>query len=126
MAEVKKITKTEYFGMIKDAISDAEVENKQEILDFIDAQVALIASKAEKAKARAAEKKTEGDALRETVQSILTDELQTVDEIFSQIEGEDLTKAKIVARLTQLVKAEVAVKEQVKVDSKKVMAYRLA
>ena len=126
MAEVKKITKTEYFGMIKEAISGAEVENKQEILDFIDAQVALIASKAEKAKARAAEKKTEGDALRETVQSVLTDELQTVDEIFSQVEGEDLTKAKIVARLTQLVKAEIAVKEQVKVDSKKVMAYRLA
>ena len=126
MADVKKITKAEYFGMIKDVVAGSDVENAQELMDFIDKQVALITSKAEKAKARAAKQKAEGDELRDAVQAVLTGEFQVIDEIVAQVDFEDVTKAKVTARLTQLVNAGIAVKEQQKVDSRKVMAYKLA
>ena len=126
MADVKKITKAEYFGMIKDVVAGSDVENAQELMDFIDKQVALIASKAEKAKARAAKQKAEGDELRDAVQAVLTGGLQVIDEIVAQVDFEDVTKAKVTARLTQLVNAGIAVKEQQKIDSRKVMAYKLA
>ena len=126
MTDVKKITKAEYFGMIKDVVAGSDVENAQELMDFIDRQVELIASKAEKAKERAAKQKAKGDKLREAVQAVLTGELQVIDEIVAQVDFEDVTKAKVTARLTQLVNAGIAVKEQQKVDSRKVMAYKLA
>lgn len=126
MTDVKKITKAEYFGMIKDVVAGSDVENAQELMDFIDRQVKLIASKAEKAKERAAKQKAKGDKLREAVQAVLTGELQVIDEIVAQVDFEDVTKAKVTARLTQLVNAGIAVKEQQKVDSRKVMAYKLA
>ena len=126
MADVKKITKVEYFGMIKDLVLQANVYNEDELVEFIDHQVELIAAKAEKAKERAAKQKSNGDALREIVQEILTNEFQVIDDIVAQVEGEDVSKAKITARLTQLVKAGIADKEQIKVDSRKVMAYKLA
>lgn len=125
MAEVK-MTKAMWYDEIRTVVEASEAENKDEMLAFIDRQVELLAEKAEKAKARAAAKKTEGDELREVVKSVLTDELQTIDDIAAQIEGEDITKAKITARLTQLVKAEMAVKEQVTVDKRRVMGYKLA
>ena len=124
MADVK-MTKTMWFEEIKAVVEASDVENKEEMLAFIDAQVEQLAKKAEKAKERAATKKVEGDELREVVKSVLTEELQSIDDIVAQIAGEDVTKAKVTARLTQLVKAEVADKEQMKVGDRKVMGYKL-
>ena len=123
--ENTKLTKKDYYGMIKEILENAEVENKDELVAFVDKQVEAIDTKAEKAKERAAAKKVDGDALRAQVEGLLTDEYQTVDDILAQSQGADLTKAKIVARLTQLVKAEVAEKAQAKTeDGKKVMVYK--
>lgn len=124
MAEVK-MTKAMWFEAIKAVVEASEVEQKAEMVEFIDAQVELLAKKAEKAKERAATKKIEGDELREVVKAVLTEDFQAIDEIVAQIDGEDITKAKVTARLTQLVKAELAEKEQIKVGDRKVMAYRL-
>lgn len=124
MAEVK-MTKAMWFEAIKAVVKASEVEQKAEMVEFIDAQVELLAKKAEKAKERAATKKIEGDELREVVKAVLTEDFQAIDEIVAQIDGEDITKAKVTARLTQLVKAELAEKEQIKVGDRKVMAYRL-
>lgn len=123
MADVK-MTKAMWFEAIKAVIEASEAEQKDEMVEFIDAQVELLAKKADKAKERAAAKKVEGDELREVVKSVLTDEFQTIDAIVNQIEGEDVTKAKITARLTQLFKAGLAEKEPVKDGERKVMAYR--
>lgn len=125
MADVK-ITKTQMFEAIKAVIEASEAPEKEDMVAFIDHQVELIAGKAAKAKAKAAAKKTEGDELRAAVQAVLTDEAQLIDDITAQIEGEDVTKAKVTARLTQLVKAGIAVREEVKVDKSKRTAYRLA
>ena len=122
----KKVTKRDYYEMLKEIVLNANVEGTTELVEFIDKQVSLIDSKAEKAKARNAEKKANGDELREAVQNVLTDEFQTIDAIVSQIEGEEITKAKITARLTSLVKNGIAEKTDVKDDEgRKLKAYKL-
>jgi hypothetical protein len=90
------------------------------------ANIRGLSGKAEKAKARNAEKKANGDELREVVQSVLTDEFQTIDAIVAQIEGEEITKAKVTARLTSLVNNGIAEKADVKDDEgRKLKAYKL-
>lgn len=125
MAEVK-VTKKDWYAQIRAVVEASDNEQKEGILGFIDHEVELLEAKAAKAAERAASKKTDGDELRNAVQAVLTDELQTIDAITAQIEGEDITKAKVTARLTQLVKAGVATKDMVKTeDGRKVTAYKL-
>ena len=126
----KKLTKRDKFEMLKVIVrGDASIEmttEQAELIDFLDAQIIAIDTKAEKAKARSAEKKANGDELRDVVQTILTEDYQTIDAIVAQIEGEDVTKAKVTARLTSLVKNGIAEKEDVKDDEgRKLKAYRL-
>lgn len=124
--ENKKLTKKDYYGMLKDIILTSDVDNKEELEAFIDRQVEIIDNKAEKAKERAAEKKAEGDELRTAIKSVLTEDYQSADDILAQLEGEDLSKAKIIARLTQLVNNGDAEKAQAKTENgKKFMTYRL-
>lgn len=122
--EEKRLTKKDYFVEIKNVLVEA---GENDLADVIAHEIELLENKAVKNKERAAARKVAGDELRDTISNILIDDLQTVDEIVEQIEGEDITKAKIVARLTQLVNLNEAVKEQVKTeDGKKVMAYKRA
>lgn len=124
--ENKKLTKKDYYGMLKDIVLTSDVDNKEELEVFIDRQIEIIDNKAEKAKERAAEKKAEGDELRAAIKSVLTEDYQSADDILAQLEGEDLSKAKIIARLTQLVNNGDAEKAQAKAeDGKKFMTYRL-
>jgi hypothetical protein len=125
----KKITKKEILAAIKTAVADmTEVGGvpTATVIEFIDTTIDQIDAKAAKAKERAAGKKAEGDALREEVFSHVTNEWQTADAITALVVGEDITKAKVVARLTQLVKADMVEKEQQKVGDAKLMCYRVA
>lgn len=125
MESVKKVTKKEYYVMLKEVVENSKSENKDELVEFIEKQITLLDNKAAKAKERAAEKRAEGDELRALVEATLTDEYQTIADITEQIDNEDVTKAKVTARLTQLVKDGLAVKEEAKTeDGKKVMVYR--
>lgn len=127
MENSKKVTKKEYYVMLKEVVENAEVENKDELVEFINKQVKLLDDKAAKAKEKAAEKRAEGDELRATVEAALTEEYQTIAGITAQIDDEEVSKAKVTARLTQLVKEGLAVKEEAKTeDGKKVMVYRKA
>ena len=124
----KKITKKQVFEALIGAVTGMEKVGEIDaavVLATLETAVAQLDAKAGKAKAKAAEKKAEGDALRAEIAGVLTDEFQTADEITAQVETEGVTKAKVVARLTQLVDAEVAVKEQVKVGDRKLMAYKI-
>lgn len=126
----KKITKREKFEMLKEIVrGDINVEmtvEQAELVDFLDSQINAIDAKAEKAKARNAEKKANGDELRDVVQAILTEEFQTIDAIVAQIEGEEITKAKVTARLTSLVNNGIAEKADVKdEEGRKLKAYKL-
>lgn len=125
--EEKRITKRDNYEALKEIVEKSNVENAEMLVEFINKQIEMIDNKSAKAKEKAAEKRAEGDELRAVIKSVLTNEYQTVDAITTQIEGEDITKAKVVARLTQLVNNGEAVKEQGKSeDNKKVMMYKLA
>lgn len=125
--EEKRITKRDNYEALREIVEKSNVENAEMLVEFIDKQIEMIDNKSAKAKEKAAEKRAEGDELRAVIKSVLTNEYQTVDAITAQIEGEDITKAKVVARLTQLVNNGEAVKEQGKSeDNKKVMTYKLA
>ena len=123
----KKMTKKEYFNEIKNMVETSNAENKNELIYFLESQIELLENRAEKAKERAAAKKAEGDELRETVKSVLTNEFQTAEAITETIGNEEVSKAKVIARLTQLVSLGEAVKEAAKTeDGKSKMTYKLA
>ena len=122
----KKITKREYFEMLKEIVNESNSENKGELIYFIESQIASIETKAAKAKERAAVKKAEGDALREAVKSVLTNEFQDAETITALVDGEDVTKNKVIARLTQLVNLGEVEKTDIKNESGKTRkAYKL-
>jgi ubiquinone biosynthesis protein COQ9 len=121
----KKVTKYEYFEQLEAIVKEVAPENEADLVAFIEKQKDQLAQKASKAKEKAEEKKAAGDELRKAVLAVLTTEYQTADEITSQVEGEDITKAKVIARLTQLVKSGAVEKDTTKVDSRKLTVYRL-
>lgn len=118
---MEKRTKKDYYAML---LAMDCVSANAELVEFIEKEVAALDAKAEKAKERAAEKAKAGDELRQMVYAVLTDEPQSIDAIVEQIAVEDVTKAKITARLTQLAKAGMAAKEEIKVGDRKVSAYK--
>ena len=126
----KKVTKKDVLVAIKALIPEDEeitiddvVVTGEDVAAYVDTTLAQLAAKAAKAKERAAEKKAEGDALRDAVLAVLTDEYQPIADIAAKVEFEDVTPAKVTARLTQLVKLELANKTQIKVGDRKVMGY---
>lgn len=133
MADIK-ITKATVVKAIKEIVAEDTVifvdgvpVNGTDILSYCDTALKQLESKAEKAKERAAKNKSKGDELRVEVLSHITEEYQTADAILDMVEGfEDITKPKVVARLTQLVKAGEVEKAQIKTeDGRKVMGYKL-
>ena len=126
----KKLTKKDYYAALRAMVEGIEMVGDipaDEVLAFIDKTVEQIDAKATKAKEKAAEKKADGDALRMEVLLLLTDEFQTADAITAAIDDQEVSKARVVSRLTQLVNSKDAVKEQMKIeDGRKVMCYKLA
>ena len=125
--EEKRMTKREYFEQIKGIIKGTKVENENELIYFLESQIESIDKKALKAKERAVAKKEAGDELREIVKSVLTNDFQTAEEITAKINVEDISKAKVIARLTQLVNLGEVEKTDIKDESGKTRkAYKLA
>lgn len=131
MVDTIKITKKMVLEAIKSAaegIDFGDVVTAEDVIAYVDTTIAQLDTKAAKAKERSAKTKAEGDQLRAVVETVLSAELQGVDAITAQVnavEGyEEITKSKVVARLTQLSKMGVVRKEQIKLeDGRKVMGY---
>ena len=122
MADVKKVTKKEMFTEIKAVLET--VEGSEELVAFVEKQIEALDNEAAKAKERKA-KKVDEDTLKDTVASLLTDEFQTAEAIVDAIGDEEVSKAKVVNRLSKLIADGVAVKEQTKVGDRKVVCYKL-
>lgn len=103
-----KMTKKDILTGIMDGTLDRDA-----IVAFCEKEIASLDAKALKAKERAAKKRAEGDELQAVVESLLTDEPQTREQIAAQIEGEDVSVAKVGYRLSNLVKIGKAVKSDV-------------
>lgn len=128
-----RITKTDKFKMIEDILATIDNENAEMLIEFVRGEQTALANKAAKAKERAAEKKTERDELCDAVLDVLTHEPMTRDEVFALVEntGDEISVAKVGARLTKLVSLGLADKVETKAVSasgKKTtrMAYTLA
>ena len=126
MADTVKMTKVDYFHQLAEIVENSEVENKDDILKFIEGSIEVLENRKRAAQERAEKKKNEPDELSDAIKAVLTNELQTADDITAQIEGEDVTKQKIVSRLTKMVNAGTVRKDTVKTeDKRKVMGYAL-
>lgn len=126
MADTIKMTKVDYFEQLAGIVEASDVDNKEDILKFIQGSIETLENRKRAAQERAEKKKNEPDELADAVKAVLSEELQTADDIAAQIEGEDVTKQKVVARLTKMVNAGTVRKDSVKTDDKrKVMGYAL-
>jgi DNA replication initiation complex subunit (GINS family) len=118
---MEKMTKNEMFSLIEELCAD-----NADVVAFCEAEKAALAKKAEKAKARAAEKRAAGDELYAAVLECVGSEPITAEAVLDMIDGEDLTVAKVRARLSQGVKNGVLAKETIKVDGKAKVHYTKA
>ena len=127
MEKEKKLTKKEVLLGIRTFINGEDTDvTLEDMVDYIDTTLAQLDKKAEKAAERAAKNKAEGDELRAKVLALVTDTPQTADEITASLGDAEVSKAKVVARLTQLVKTEVVKKEETKIGDSRKMVYSLA
>ena len=120
---MEKVTKTQKFEDMKQFLIDNG--GNSEWIDLCDAEINAIAAKAEKAKARAAEKKAEGDDLRQAILAVLTEDPKTPEEIIDELPeyADTITRAKVISRVGQLVTLEQASRTQVDVNGHKATAY---
>ena len=128
MENTVKKTKAMYFAELREMVLAAVEDQAQqdELLEFIDKQIETLERRKVAAAERAEKKKAESDAMTDAILAQIGDELITVDEIVVALDSEEVTRNKVTARLGKLVKAGTIVKEAVKVDGNKRMAYRLA
>lgn len=128
MDNTVKKTKAMYFAELREMVL-ATVEDRaqqDELVEFIDKQMETLDKRKAAAADRAAKKRAESDALTDEIFALIGDKPITVDEIVVALDNEDVTRNKVTARLGKLVKAGSIVKETVKVEGNKRMAYRVA
>lgn len=128
MENTVKKTKAMYFAELREMVLAAVEDQAQqdELVEFIDKQIETLEKRKVAAAERAEKKRAESDAMTDAILAQIGDELITVDEIVVALDSEEVTRNKVTARLGKLVKAGTIVKEAVKVDGNKRMAYRLA
>ena len=128
MENTVKKTKAMYFAELREMVLAAVKDQAQrdELVEFIDKQIETLEKRKVAAAERAEKKKAESDAMTDAILAQIGNELITVDEIVVALDSEEVTRNKVTARLGKLVKAGTIVKEAVKVDGNKRMAYRLA
>lgn len=140
MTTNKKITKKNYLNICQDLAAYAEEQGVglpegvtyEGVNEFLTHEIELLDNKAAAAAKRAADKKVEGDALREKVLGVLTNENQPIADIVAALGDSNVTPQMITPRLKQLVDLGQAVRDQISIagvdggKSRKVSAYRLA
>lgn len=112
MAEIKKMTKKDYFNVIKELVAD-----RQDLVDFIDHEIELLSKKS----SRTAPTKTQVE--NENIKSVIVDTLKALDRpvIITELQSANpelatYSNQKISALLTQLVNANIVTRI---VDKKK-------
>lgn len=135
-----KVTEAMVLAALAALAADVELEvgedvvtvTAEDIQNFTSKKLAALERKKEKARENAAKKRAEGDKLGKVVESALTNEFQTADEVLAAVlkvwDGEeaDATRQKVIYRLSNLVKLGRAEKTDVKVDKRTIKAYKVA
>lgn len=119
MTNTKKTTKRNYFETLQkliNAATDAGWDYDFDALDeFIEKEIASLDKKAADAKARAAKTKEAADEIKVRIMEVLsTEEFMTTGEIIKALDDETLSSQKVTARMTQLIDAHLAEREEIK------------
>lgn len=114
---MEKKTKKEMWTSLLEIEDVAKDEN---LVAFIKKEIESIDKKAEKAKERAAKKAEESDSLKEEIYAVLEaseeSEFTPIADIVAAIGREDVTPAKVTARLTKLVEAGRVIKQEISIE----------
>lgn len=133
MKTTDRTTKRDFYEAIIKAMETGETNiEPDKIIKFCENEIALLDKKADKAKERAAAKKAEADELMDKVYAVLSDtEFMTRNAVMDALGDmpEDVSIAKVGARLTKLVGAQKVEKAEQTVANaegkkSKVMGYR--
>ena len=123
------MTKREMFNVIADVFATVDRADRDEVLAGVYKELELLDRKNAKAKERAATKRSTVDPMTLAIEDILNDEPKTVEAIMNELDAEEFasnTPAKVVSRVSRLVKGGKAVKHFVKLDGRKLTAYTKA
>jgi translation initiation factor 1 (eIF-1/SUI1) len=129
--KVVKVTKAQYFGMVRNIVESAETANKADILAFIDHEVELLQKKSNKSGNTKTQQANE--AILDTIKAVLAEtdkpvtisELMTDDRLKTYVEGIE-TKTMTNQKLSALVKKLCATNEVVRTEDKKKAFFSLA
>ena len=114
-----RITKRDVLIALIEAIDAGDVEindsriTLDDIRDYAEEAMIQIDMKNERSRIKSLARRRETDRLRADVKEALTDEFQTGDEILAKVQGTNITKAKVVSRLSDLIKHNEAVKDNI-------------
>ena len=132
---MKKVTKKEMFNLMLEIFVSRERPDDATAdmcAQFCAKEIESLESKAVKAKEYAAKKRAENDTLTDVVLDALTGDYTLIDDIVAAIlaDGVEISKQKVVYRLTKLIEEGAAEKTQMTIPasegkkSRKVTAYR--
>lgn len=88
--------------------------DRAELIDYFENEIANLDKKAERARSATARKT---DDLKEVIKSILTSDYQSIADVLSQIEGEEITASKVIYRLNALVEEGFAEKADARLEA---------
>lgn len=132
MNKENKVSKKVVYQAIIDAMTTGECTmDPQVIINMCQNEIDMMERRYVKSRERAAQKRA-ADELTDRIESLLTDEFQTVADFIAQLGDENMSQQKVVYRLSALAKAGIAEKSEVKVPgaegskARNVVAYKLA
>lgn len=111
MATIERTTKRDCLEGIIDILKAAEAANIEptgkaiypDMVEYAEKEIVALEKKATQAQKRAAEKKAQGDDLREKVLEVIpTDKAIAIDDIVLLLDDPNVTRNMVIARLNQL------------------------
>lgn len=121
-----KITKRDNYKTLIAIVEASDREDKEQLIEFLNKEIRLLINRADKERERAAKKKVDGDELREKVEKLIGEDWITPDDIVAALDETEVTRNKVIARVSQLIKIGKVEKGSAKINDRKVVVYRLA
>ena len=121
-----KITKRDNYKTLIAMVEASDREDKEQLIEFLNKEIRLLINRADKERERAAKKKVDGDELREKVEKLIGEDWITPDDIVAALDETEVTRNKVIARVSQLIKIGKVEKGSAKINDRKVVVYRLA
>ena len=123
MTNTNKMTKNEILDVIAACFTTMENEHKEDVLAYCAKEKESLARRAEKAKEYASKKRAENDALFDEIFNIMNENPMTINDIINSLPAENITPAKVTARMTKMINDNTVNRVMVKQDGRKLVGY---